>query len=71
MPHTWASWHRQSGASCDEVRDLCGWKLRVMVDTYAKFATEYLTVAAARIERGCDKNVVDLVRFRHIRNDKG
>jgi hypothetical protein len=26
-----------------------------MVDRYAKFATEHLTVAAARIERGRDK----------------
>jgi len=35
-----------------EGRDLGGWKSRVMVDRYAKFATEHLAVAAARIERG-------------------
>ena len=46
MPYTWASWHRQSGARYDEVRDLCGWKLCVLVDSYAKFGTEHLTAAA-------------------------
>jgi len=47
-------WHRQAGTSCDELRDLGGWKSRVMVDRYAKFATEHLAVAAARIERERD-----------------
>jgi len=28
-----------------------GWKSRQMSDRYAKYATEHLTVAAARIER--------------------
>jgi integrase len=51
LRHTWASWHRQAGTSCDELKDLGGWKTRSMVDRYAKFATEHLTVAAARIER--------------------
>jgi hypothetical protein len=32
------------------LKDLGGWKSRVMVDRYAKYATEHLTVAAARIE---------------------
>jgi len=50
LRHTWASWHRQAGTSCDELKDLGGWKSRVMVDRYAKFATENLAVAAARIE---------------------
>ena len=50
LRHTWASWHRQAGTSCDELKDLGGWKSRVMVDRYAKFATENLSVAAARIE---------------------
>jgi len=59
------------GTSCDELKDLGGWKSRVMVDRYAKFGTEHLTVAAARIERGCDKKVVDLVRFWHTKKDKG
>lgn len=50
LRHTWASWHRQAGTSCDELKDLGGWKSRQMVDRYAKFATEQLTEAAARIE---------------------
>lgn len=39
---------------CDELKELGGWKSRVMVDRYAKFGTEHLAVAAARIERGRD-----------------
>ena len=66
LRHTWASWHRQAGTSCDELKDLGGWKSRVMVDRYAKFATEHLTVAAARIERGRDRNVINLSRFCHV-----
>lgn len=50
LRHTWASWHRQAGTSCDELKDLGGWKSRSMVDRYAKFATEHLAAAAARIE---------------------
>ena len=38
--------------STDELKDLGGWKSRVMVDRYAEFATEHLAVAAARIEAG-------------------
>lgn len=49
LRHTWASWHRQAGTSCDELKDLGGWKSRQMVDRYAKFASENLMVAAARI----------------------
>jgi len=63
LRHTWASWHRQAGTSCDELKDLGGWKSRTMVDRYAKFATEHLTVAASRIESGRTANVVDLVTF--------
>ena len=48
--HTWASWHRQAGTSCDELKELSGWKSHVMVDRYAKFATDHLAIAAARIE---------------------
>ena len=48
--HTWASWHRQAGTSTDELKELGGWKSRVMVDRYAKFATEHLSAAASRIE---------------------
>lgn len=66
LRHTWASWHRQAGTSCDELKDLGGWKSRTMVDRYAKFATENLLSAASRIERGGEgRNVVELSRFRH------
>jgi integrase len=61
LRHTWASWHRQSGTSCDELKELGGWKSRSMVDRYAKFATEHLSVAATRIESGRSGNVVQLV----------
>ena len=63
LRHTWASWHRQAGTSCDELKDLGGWKSRVMVDRYAKYATEHLAVAATRIQRVRDENVVNLVTF--------
>ena len=66
----WASWHRQAGTRCDELKDLGGWKSRVMVDRYAKFATEHLAVAAARIERVSGGNVTDLSRFRHVANKR-
>jgi integrase len=66
LRHTWASWHRQSGTSCDELKELGGWKSRSMVDRYAKFATEHLAVAASRIESGRKGNVVRLApRFPH------
>ena len=63
LRHTWASWHRQAGTSCDELKDLGGCKSRVMVDRYAKFATEHLAVAAARIERGRGGIVVPFPPF--------
>ena len=66
LRHTWASWHRQAGTSCDELKELGGWKSRVMVDRYAKFATEHLAAAATRIERGRDRNVIELARFCHV-----
>jgi len=66
LRHTWASWHRQAGTSCDELKDLGGWKTRSMVDRYAKFATENLAFAASRIELSRDgSNVVSLSRFCH------
>jgi integrase len=65
LRHTWASWHRQAGTSCDELKDLGGWKSRQMVDRYAKFATENLLAAASRIESGKGANVTELSRFRH------
>jgi integrase len=63
LRHTWASWHRQAGTSCDELKDLGGWKSRVMVDRYAKFATEHLAVAAARIEGKRAGNVANFPTF--------
>ena len=65
LRHTWASWHRQAGTTCDELKDLGGWKSRIMVDRYAKFATEHLAVAATRIETGRQGNVIPLSRFSH------
>ncbi len=63
LRHTWASWHRQAGTSCDELKELGGWKSRVMVDRYAKYATEHLVVAATRIERIRVENVQNTVTF--------
>ena len=65
LRHTWASWHRQSGTSCDELKELGGWKSRSMVDRYAKFATEHLAAAATRIASRRTGNVVQLSRFCH------
>lgn len=65
LRHTWASWHRQAGTSCDELKDLGGWKTRSMVDRYAKFSTENLSVAASRIENRRGGDVIQLSRFRH------
>ncbi len=70
LRHTCASWHRQAGTSCDELKDLGGWKSRSMVDRYAKFATEHLTVAASRIETGRTANVMDLVTFKSRQEKK-
>lgn len=65
LRHTWASWHRQAGTSCDELKELGGWKTRSMVDRYAKFATEHLATAAKRIETVTAENVIELSRFCH------
>lgn len=67
LRHTWASWHRQAGTSCDELKELGGWKSRQMVDRYAKYATDHLSLAAARIEAGQGGNVVSLSRFSHAK----
>ncbi|MDD2915295.1 MAG: site-specific integrase [Gallionella sp.] len=66
LRHTWASWHRQMGTSCDELKELGGWKSRNMVDRYAKFATEHLAAAASRIESDRGGNVVTFSRFSHV-----
>ncbi|MGH9577681.1 MAG: tyrosine-type recombinase/integrase, partial [Terriglobales bacterium] len=67
LRHTWASWHRQSGTSTDELKELGGWKSRSMVDRYAKFATHHLVAAAARIESKRGANVTKMARLRHSR----
>lgn len=59
--------HRQAGTSVDELKDLGGWESRIMVDRYAKYATEHLHTAASRIEEGRVRdNVLLLSRFRHV-----
>lgn len=66
LRHTWASWHRQAGTSCDELKELGGWKTRSMVDRYAKFATEHLAHAAKRIESSSIEDVPNVSRFCHV-----
>lgn len=70
LRHTWASWHRQSGTSCDELKELGGWKTRSMVDRYAKFATEHLANAASRIDFYATDNVIEMSRFGHVQQIK-
>ena len=41
-----------------------------MVDRYAKYATEHLAVAAARIENGNGGKVIDLTTFSLRRKEK-
>ena len=63
LRHTCASWQRQAGTSTAELKDLGGWKSRVMVDRYAKFATEHLVIAASRIES--DRSSGNVVQLTH------
>ena len=70
LRHTWASWHRQAGTSCDELKELGGWKTRSMVDRYAKFATEHLAHAASRLDIQTGDNVINLSRFGHVQQIK-
>jgi hypothetical protein len=65
-----ASFHRQAGTSCDELKDLGGWKSRVMVDRYANFSSDNLTAAVARIEGQVGGNVLPFARLRHGREKK-
>ena len=51
LPHTWASWHVQSGTSLPELMELGGWKSYEMVLRYAHLAPEKLSSVASRIER--------------------
>lgn len=48
---------------CDDFKDLGAWKSRVMLNRYAKYATEHLVVAATRIERVHAKNVGNIDTF--------
>jgi integrase len=66
LRHTWASWHRQAGTSCDELKDLGGWKSREMVDRYAKFSTDNLQFAASRIDAGNENKVIPFSRSGHV-----
>lgn len=70
LRHTWASWHRQAGTSCDELKELGGWKTRSMVDRYAKFATEHLAKAANRLDHFGNDNVIEMSRFCHSHQEK-
>ncbi|MGJ8618691.1 MAG: tyrosine-type recombinase/integrase [Methylophilaceae bacterium] len=70
LRHTWASWHRQAGTSCDELKELGGWKTRSMVDRYAKFATEHLAKAANRLDHFGENNVIEMSRFCHVQETK-
>jgi integrase len=63
LRHNWASWHRQAGTSCDELKELRGWKTRSVVDQYAKFATEHLAKAANRLNHFGKDNVIGMSRL--------
>jgi hypothetical protein len=52
------------------LKDLGGWKSRVMVDRYAKSSADNLTAAAARIEGQVGGNVLPFARLRHSREKK-
>ena len=65
LRHTCASWQRQAGTSTDKLKDLSGWKSRVMVGRYAKFTSKHLAVAASRIESDRSRANVAKWRFRY------
>lgn len=50
LRHTWASWHRMSGTSLEDIQDLGAWKDPKMVQRYAHLSTEHLAAAAARLK---------------------
>jgi integrase len=62
LRHNWASWHRQARTSCDELKELVGRKTRSMVDRYAKFATEHLSISANRLDYFGIDNVIEMSR---------
>lgn len=51
----------KGGTSCNEFKELGGWKSREMVDRYANYATTHLVDAAMRIERVRAENVSNIV----------
>jgi hypothetical protein len=53
----------RAGTSCDELKDLGGWKTRSVGYRYAKFATENLASAAARIEQAGGVVVPELAHY--------
>ncbi len=59
---------RRTGTSCDELKDLDGWKSKNRIDRYAKFATENLAFTAFRIEPTRDRKVIPLSRYCHVMN---
>jgi hypothetical protein len=68
--HTWTSWHRQDGTSCDELKELGGWKTWFMVNRYEKFATEHLAKIASRLVQFGNNKVIDLSRISHVEHEK-
>lgn len=50
LPHTWASWHAQSGTRLQELQELGGWSSYEMVQRYAHLSAEHMLEAAKRIE---------------------
>jgi len=54
-----------AGRSTDELKDLGGWKSRVMADRHATFATEHSAVAASRIES--DRSSGNMVQLLFVR----
>ena len=63
------SWHRRAGRSADELKNLRGRSLRVMVDRYANFATEHQSAATSRIEpEEARENVGKVLQFPYAGN---
>lgn len=72
MPEYSDAGHIEHGSGgCRKVRgESCSVRViyyTMMVDRYAKFATENMAFAASRIESGKDSNVIPLSRSCHVR----
>lgn len=70
LRHTWASWHRQAGTSCDELKDLGGWKSRSMVDRYAKFFYRKFNGRSINDRERAGRKCDPMSRFCHIQKSK-